>query len=100
MKLVTWTDDNGYRRRAYIRNGDNEDHAPTLGVPADVPDLSNLDWESVQRDLHNLFTDRGYITWADVQLSQTGINTAVQSVLVRRIVQLYRQQETQGATHE
>lgn len=93
MKLVTWTDDNGYRHRAYIREGDLESTAPSLGIPADIPDLSQLDWESVQRDLHNILTDRGYTTWADVQLSQNGINTAVQSVLVRRVVQLYRAQE-------
>ncbi len=95
MRQVTWTDGNGYRRRAYVRNNDLDEHAPDLGVPADVPDVSLIDWKEVERDLHNLLSDRGYITWADVQLSQNGINTVAVSVLARRIIQLYRQQESQ-----
>jgi hypothetical protein len=94
VKLVTWTDDDGYRRRAYIRNGDREDRAPTLGVPADIPDLSTLDWQAIQRDLHNLLTDRGLVTWADVQMSQNGIHSAVRTIFVKPLTQLYRQQET------
>ena len=97
MRLVTWTDDKGYHRRAYVREGDLDDRAPDLGVPADVPDISLIDWEEVKKDLHNLLSDRNYITWADVQVSQNGITTVVTSVLARRIIKLYRQQESQSA---
>ncbi len=96
MRLVTWTDNDGYHRRAYVRESDLDDKAPDLGVPADVPDVSLIDWEEVEKDLHNLLSDRNYITWADVQLSQNGISTVAVSVLSRRIIQLYRQQESQS----
>ncbi len=97
MRLVTWTDDKGYHRRAYVREGDLDDKAPDLGIPADVPDVSLIDWKEVEKDLHNLLSDRNYITWADVQISQNGISTVVVSVLSRRIIQLYRQQESQSS---
>lgn len=93
MRVITWTDDEGYRHRAYIRDGDREDR-PDLGVPADIPDLDALDWQAVKRDLHNILTDRGLVTWADVQASQNGIHSAIQAALAKRLVQLYRQQET------
>ena len=96
MRLVTWTDDNDYRRRAYVREGDLDERAPDLGVPADVPDMSQINWKEVEKDLHNLLSDRNYITWADVQLSQNGISTVAVSVLSRRIIQLYRQEATHG----
>ena len=94
MRLVTWTDDDGYRRRAHVREGDLDEKAPDSGVPADVPDVSQLDWKEVEKDLHNMLSDRGYITWADVQRSQNGISTVVKLVLSRRIILLYRQQDS------
>ena len=97
MRLVTWTDENGYRRRAHVRDGDLDDQASDLGVPADVPDLDAIDWEEVKRDLHNILSERGYVTWADVQVSQNGIDSAVKSALSRRVIQLYRSQEVTNA---
>lgn len=91
MRTVIWTDKGGYKHRSLVRDTD-PDSAAHMGVPLDPPDLSQLDWDGVQRDIHNRLVDMGLHDYQDVLVAQTGITSAINSALKRRILELYKQQ--------
>ena len=90
MKLVQWEDTMGYTRQAYIKDGDPDSMAKS-GIRHEPPDLSRIDWEEVERELHNELVRRGLITWQDVQAQQSTLIPAVSSVLKRQLIALYRE---------
>lgn len=87
MKVLTWEDKHGYKYRSLVRNDDDN---PEIGLPDNIPDLNQIDWEQVKKELHNRLTENELITWKDVQLSQNGVTSAILSVLKRRIINLYK----------
>lgn len=87
MKVLTWEDKHGYKYRSLVRNNDDN---PEIGLPDNIPDLNQIDWEQVKKELHNRLTENELITWKDVQLSQNGVTSAILSVLKRRIINLYK----------
>ncbi len=87
MKILVWEDEHGYKYRSLVRNGDD---SPEIGLPDNIPDLDQIDWEQVKKELHNRLTENELITWKDVQLSQNGVTSAILSVLKRRIISLYK----------
>lgn len=94
MKLVQWTDDRGYYHLSLIRNSDPEELGPK-GVPYDPPDLDNLDWERIKREIHNLLVSKRLSTWEDVKRSQNGITSTVNATLKRELILLYRHKATE-----
>lgn len=92
MRLVKWTDDAGYNHLSLVRDGDPNDEAQ-WGVVQDPPDLHQLDWDAIVKEMHNLLVDRGLITWQDVQMSGNGVSAMIQTVLKRKIISLYREAE-------
>lgn len=95
MRCVEWKDGRGCLRRSLVRDGDPDTLAPQ-GVPQDVPDLERIDWEELQRELHNELHRRGLFTWGDVQRSQNGLTGAILAVVRRRLVALYREANLSG----
>lgn len=91
MRLVSWFDDNGYMRKAYVRDSDPDDVAPSIGIPHDPPDLSSIDWDEVQRELHNALSNAGLTTWRDVQQQQNSLVPVISTVLKRKLIALYRE---------
>lgn len=89
MRLVQWTDDSGLLRQSYIKEGDPDSMA-LKGMRHEPPNLSEIDWEEVQRDLHNALLEQGLITWHDVQAQQNTLGPVIVSALKRRIIALYR----------
>ena len=87
MKILEWTDGDGYDRRALAREGDE----PGEGIPLDPPDLGRLDWEGVKRDLHNHLVSHGWFSWEDIQKTP-GLQAVCASVLKRRVIALYREE--------
>ena len=101
MKTVEWTTENGYERRALIRDEDPVQLAyGGGGLAIGPPDLEQLDWDAIKRELHNTLVSRGLNSWAEVQRSQNGITSAITAVLRRRIINLYRQQEVLNADNQ
>ena len=90
MRLVKWVDENGFKHRAYVREEDSDDMAMESGIPADPPDLSRLDWDEIQRELHNMLSDFGLFTIEDVTKSRTGLENSVKAVVQAKITALYR----------
>jgi hypothetical protein len=91
MRLVSWEDDRGYKHRSLIRDDDPDDMA-SQGILQDPPNLDELDWEGIKRDLHNHLVSGGLISWRNVQEIR-GLRGAILSSMKRRLVQLYREAE-------
>ena len=93
MKVVKWTDKDGYKHLSLLRATDPDELATRgMGIPHDPPSLDSLDWETLKKKIHNALVDRRLSTWKEVQLSGNGIMSAL-SVLRREIVALYRSRE-------
>ena len=90
MKLVEYTDPDGYNHKSLIRDTDTD---PTVGIMQSPPDLRRLDWESIARNIHNELLARGILTIKDVQIRQTEFNQVVLARVGKKIYQLYQQQE-------
>lgn len=90
MRLVQWTDSKGYVRQSYIKD-DDPDEMAEKGIRHEPPDVSRIDWSEVERDLHNELVQRGLISWKDVQAQQNTLGPAIQAVLKRRLIALYRE---------
>ena len=88
MRIVTWTDQHGWKHRSMVRDGDPDDVAPK-GVPQDPPDLRQLDWEGVMRDLHNALVEQGVVDWLSWQQCNCG-RQLIELVLKRRLISLFR----------
>ena len=89
MKPVHWTDENGYKHLSFLRDDDPDELAPSrlLQDPPDV--VHEINWDAVQRELHNQLVNRGLFSWDDVQRSKDGITGAVLACLRRRVIELY-----------
>jgi hypothetical protein len=61
MKIVIWKDKHGYKHRSLLRDTDRDDQA-AYGVPQDPPDLNQIDWEEVKKEIHNHLVEKGLIT--------------------------------------
>lgn len=93
MRLVTWTDQHGYKHRSLVRDDDPDEMAPQ-GILQDPPNLEGLDWEEVKRDLHNALVDTGMTSWSKVQ-GGGELRGAILSALRKKLVYLYREAENE-----
>jgi hypothetical protein len=91
MRLVEWEDKHGYRHRSLVRDDDPDEMGPQ-GILQDPPNLEELDWEGIKRDIHNALVSAGLISWRNVQ-EKRGLRGAILSPVKRRLVQLYREAE-------
>lgn len=93
MKLVKWTDKRGYKHLSLLRDDDPDSMAPH-GIRRDPPDINQLDWQQIKKDLHNALVERKLSDWRDVQRSKDGITSAILGVLRRKLSNLYRMKWT------
>jgi len=94
MRMVVVEDRFGYKRAYWVKNED-PDSAAEEGIPVSPPNLDNLDWELVKRDLHNMLVDRGLFTWMDVQRAQNGVTASILAAMRKRTIALYRNREVE-----
>ena len=66
MRLVTWEDEKGFMRQSYVPDNAPDSRASS-GIAHNPPDLSEMDWGEVERELNNALIAQGLITWQDVQ---------------------------------
>lgn len=89
MKLVTFTDGDGYAYNSLIRDGDID---PSIGLIQSPPDLRLLDWESIAKNIHNALLERGLLTINDIQIRQTEFNQIILAKVAKQIFKLYQEQ--------
>lgn len=89
MRLVEYTDKDGYKHLSYIKDNQSDSEAKN-GLPADPPDIKQLDWEGIKRDIHNSLVDQRLINWQAVQRNQNSISGIVNKIVRKAIIGLYR----------
>jgi hypothetical protein len=90
MKFVKWTDSNGIKHLAGITDNIPE-KMPHLGYQFDPPDVFNINWQDVAKDLHNQLVDRGLFTYEDIQRYQNRLAGAILASLRKRVKRLYKE---------
>jgi hypothetical protein len=90
MKKVTYTDEEGYKHMALIRDTDPDTMAPQ-GVPCDPPDVRDLDWIAILREMNNLLVDRGFTNLQSLNIG--GLDNSIITPIKRRLVAAYKQKE-------
>lgn len=92
MKLVEWTDDRGYKHKALVRDTDTEAMAQQgMGMALDPPDVEQIDWELVKRDLHNLLMLHGIINWESIKSDNPFFTASLIKALKRHVVALFKE---------
>lgn len=89
MKIVDWEDNKHHKHRSLLRDRDPETYADR-GVPVGPPNIEELDWEGIARDLNNELFNRGLFNWDDVQRDGNGLTGAILSAVRIRLINLYR----------
>jgi hypothetical protein len=97
MKLVIWEDRRGWLHRSLVRDEDSDDMGPQ-GIAQDPPDIDEIDWDAVKKEIHNRLVEAGLVTWMDVQRGQNQIRGIIRAALQRRIIQLYRAKDKEVET--
>lgn len=91
-KVAEWLE-RGYIRRAIVKDNDTDEVAKERGMQIGPPNLENLDWSEIKKDLHNELMTRELYNWRDVQASQDGVSAAVRKIITRRVIELYKLEE-------
>jgi hypothetical protein len=91
MKLIHWTDFNGYLRCSMLRDEDDE-RFPERGVPVEPPPVQEM-IEEAAKDLHNELMQRGLVTMRDIENSGNALTGAILSVFRTRLITLYKLRE-------
>jgi hypothetical protein len=91
MRLVKTFDDDGYQHLTYVKDNDPD---TANGINADPPNINDIDWEGVKRELHNKLIEHGIDTQS-IRSSQSGLNSIIISVLKKRLIALYRSVENE-----
>lgn len=99
MKRVIWTNRYGWKYVTLLRDGDPDDAAES-GIPIGPPDLNNLDWEGAKKDINNLLVDRDLLTYKDLQRAYTGLSSAVAKPIMKRIIQIFKNEEYKESENE
>jgi hypothetical protein len=88
LKAVLWTDDQGRKRRSLIKDKDEPEMA-RYGIPADPPDVRNIDLEAIYREIEALQYSHGLFDWRAANKDQAGVQACI-NVFKREFLKLYR----------
>jgi len=80
-------DEEGYLRVEWVRDGDSDS---VQGIPGGPPDVRQLDWDGIQKDLHNELCRRNLHSYADVMRSGSALDGAILAALKKKLLSLYR----------
>jgi len=92
MKKIVITDGEGYMRRVIAKDTDSDAQAAKFGISDGPPDLRQLDWDAIVKEINNTLVKDGIFTWHDVQSSPNGLRGAF-AVIKRHIIALYREED-------
>lgn len=85
MKLLKWTDDDGFLRQSWVKE---DDITPRYGIPHEPPDLASLCLPpGQQRELHNRLVESGLITHLDVINSGAGVTSILRQMKLKHLRQ-------------
>lgn len=90
MKIVIWEDRDGYKHGSLLRDTDSSENS-SIGIPLNPPDVRKI-FDECAKEVHNALVDRNLFTWDDVQLSQDGVTSVINSIIKRKFIECYREQ--------
>lgn len=90
MKKVVYEDEDGFKKIALIRDTDPDTMAPH-GIPCGPPDIRELDWPAIWRDINNLLVDRGLTSLQS--LSAGGLDNSIITPIKRPLIAAYKNKE-------
>lgn len=89
MKLLTYTDTDGFKHKSLVRDTDTD---PSVGLLKSPPDLNQLNWHAIKLTLHNSLLDKGIITLEDAQSKSNEFNQCVLAAVAKPLFRLYQQE--------
>lgn len=90
MKRVKWTDQDGYNHLSLVRDIDPDSSAPR-GLLCDPPDINDLNWEEIKKEIWNLLVDRKITSMSG--LNDGGLTNLIVVPIRKRLIALYRSTE-------
>jgi hypothetical protein len=99
LKRAIFTNKHGWKYVRLVRDGDSEEAAES-GIPVGPPDLNKLDWEGAKKDINNLLVDRDLLTYKDLQRAYTGLASAVAKPIMKRLIQIYKNETYKESNNE
>jgi hypothetical protein len=91
LRTVLKEDRNGYLRAWLIRDNDPDDLAEQ-GIPIHPPDFGEIDWDAVEKDIHNALVRRGLFTTKDLGNSQDKVLGIVSRTVRRHVVMRFKEE--------
>lgn len=95
MKLVVYTDEDGWKHRSLIKDDMRPEQA-SQGIPRNPPDVTQLDCEEILRELNNTLIERGLFTIADLNQNPNSLRNVIGAVLHSKIIELYKNHHHSG----
>ena len=93
MRMVIWTDEDGYMHRSMLKDNEFDNMAPN-STKQDPPSIEDLDWNKIKRDLHNALVGRGVFDYEDVIVQQSGVTGAILDAMRRPVLHLYKKRRS------
>lgn len=93
MRLIEWSDRQGTKHLAWLRDGDLDEDAAKYGIPNDPPDLGPLGLPKKRtKELHNLLVERRLISYQNsIEFKRKLAEVAGGDVILgRQLLRLYR----------
>ena len=90
MKKVIYEDENGFKNVSLIRDSDPDTMAPS-GIPCGPPDIRDLDWDEIWREINNLLVDRGFTNLQSLNIG--GLDSSIITPIKRRLLNAYKNKE-------
>ena len=92
MRLVEWTDENGYNHLAWLKDNEPDYKAPE-GLSHDPPDVNRIHWEEIKKDVHNQMVKMRLTDWHKVMEHQNALTGIITGAVKRNLVYLFREGE-------
>lgn len=85
MRRVEWVNSQGKRKVSLIRDTDPDEAAPQ-GIPVETLNLSALDWEQIEVDLHNGLVSLGVYDWESARRQNELVAGAILNAVRRPLL--------------
>lgn len=92
MRLVEWTDDNGYKHLSWVKDND-PDYKANEGLRHDPPDVDRIYWDEIKKQLHNRMVEMRITSWQDVMKHQNAVTSFTTSIIKKNLIYLLREGE-------
>ena len=99
MRRVKWVDSQGRTRISMVRDSDPDESAPQ-GIPIDVVDVYELDWEQIKLDLQNSLVSLDIVDWESAKFHHEHVAGAILSAVRRPLLLHLRTRERDAGNLE